>query len=78
VPAAVAAECADRQGRFAEYIRAILEYQQLLADRQWRSYAEQAGVQDLALFEQCVELPADSFPRIERGRSIGEETGVAR
>ena len=40
------------------------------------TFAEEAGVPDLAAFEECVRLPADSFPRIQAGRELGERRNI--
>jgi protein-disulfide isomerase len=76
VPAAIAAECADRQGRFWPMVRLLLAGQETLGSLPWERFAENAGVSELAAFSECVKLPADSFPRIRDGRSVGKRTGV--
>lgn len=45
--------------------------QEWLGSKDWVIFAEEAGVPDLAAFEECVKLPADSFARIDTGRDLG-------
>ena len=75
-PSAVAAECAERQGRFAAMYRLLFAQQRSLGTKEWRAFGEEAGVPDLAAFERCVRMPADSFPRIRAGRELGLERNV--
>jgi hypothetical protein len=74
--AAIAAECAHRQGRFEPFYRALLSDQRSLGQRPWRDYARTTGVSDLEAFDECITMPPDSFPRIAYGRRLGERTGV--
>ena len=76
VPAAIVAECAQRQGAFWQVYRVLFTKQDSLGLKDWRSYAQEAGVPDLDAFEGCRKLPADSFPRIASGVDIGERGGV--
>jgi len=75
-PSAVAAECADRQGRFYETMKALYAMPDSFGVRPWESYAEEAGVPNLTSFIDCISLPADSFPRIAAGKEVGERHGV--
>lgn len=54
VQAALAAECAKAQGRFAEFHRALFANQQLLGIRQWDQFAEAAGVPSHGNFSRCL------------------------
>lgn len=76
VAAAIAAECAERQGRFTEMYRSIFASQEHIGSRPWREYANESRVPDLEAFDTCISLPADSFPRIQNGRDLGSRTGV--
>lgn len=76
MPAAIGAECADRQGRFSEFVAAIFSDQQSLTSRSMSDYAEAAGLPDLETFEMCAAMPADSFPRIAYGLELGRTSGV--
>lgn len=77
VPSAVAAECADRQGRFAPMYRLLFAKQDSLGSWDWGTFAEEAGIPDLAAFEMCVKQPVDSFPRIEAGRDLGLRRNIS-
>jgi protein-disulfide isomerase len=76
LPAAVASECADRQGAFAAFARALFARQDSIGVRPWRAFAERASVSDLEAFEACAALPADSFPRIQYGLDLAERVGA--
>ncbi len=76
VPAAVAVECADRQGRFESTYRLLFAQQESLGSKPWATFAEEAGIPDLAAFSECVSMPADSFPRIDAGRDLGEARNI--
>lgn len=75
-PSAVAAECAERQGRFEPMYRHLFAQQQQFGRRDWSVFGEEVGIPDLAAFEDCLGLPADSFPRIEAGRELGLSRNV--
>ncbi len=61
-PAARAAECAHKQGRFRELKRLLFSTQDSLGLMPWRQLAERAGVGDLAAFDECLlERNTDSL-----------------
>lgn len=76
LPAAVAAECANRQDRFAAFARTVFSRQVLLGTMSWRDFARDAGVPDLDAFDSCADLPPDSFPRIAYGLDLALATGA--
>lgn len=76
LPAAIASECAHRQGRFWPMYRALLDGQDSIGDVPWERYATDAGIDDLTAFSSCMLQPADSFPRIAFGRELAERTGA--
>ena len=76
LPSAVAVECAERQGQFHPMYRLLFAEQQQLGSKDWRTFAEEAGVQDIAAFDACTALPADSFPRIDAGSGLGRRWNV--
>jgi protein-disulfide isomerase len=76
IPAAIAAECADRQDQFWPMYRSLLAGQKAFGTVDWSSFAEQSGVPDRERFANCVVLPMDSFPRISDGIALGQRTGV--
>jgi protein-disulfide isomerase len=76
IPAAIAAECADRQGRFVEMYRGMLEMQDSIGLKGWVDFARAAGIPNLEAFTGCIRLPVDSFPRIVYGLDLGSRAGV--
>lgn len=76
-PSAVMAECAERQGKFEQMYRHLFAQQQQLGRRDGRAFGEDVGIPDLAAFEDCLGLPADSFPRIDAGRELGLTRNVS-
>ncbi|MYA64893.1 MAG: hypothetical protein F4139_04205 [Gemmatimonadetes bacterium] len=50
--------------------------QDSLGSKDWAVFAEEAGIPDLAAFEECMKLPADSFARIDAGRELGLRRNV--
>jgi protein-disulfide isomerase len=75
-PAAIAAECADRQGRFWPMYRTLLAGQRTFGSVAWKNFAQEAGVPDHEAFAACLLLSADSFPRISEGIALGQRAGV--
>lgn len=75
VPAALGAECAGEQGRFAEYLDVVYAEQDSLGNREWASLAARAGVPDTVAFNGCM---AQEFGRdvIDRGKELGRRIGV--
>jgi protein-disulfide isomerase len=74
-PAARAAECADAQHRFEDFIGRVFEKQDSLGLKAWSSYAIDAGVNDTTAFLRCLsdERP---FDRIERGKRLASRMNV--
>jgi len=73
MPAAVAVECAARQGRALELSHRIFAKQDSLGMKTFTSYAEDASMPNLGAFADCLTFPQDSFPRIGIGlRYAGE------
>jgi len=77
VPDAIKAECADRQGRFKEMYRILFAtagQRDLISNR---GLAERAEIQDPGEFIECIQGMPEDFPRIARGREIGDSLGVS-
>ena len=55
IPAAIAGECADRQGRFEAFYRVAYAKQDSLGLKTFASFAEDALVPDAAAFAACLE-----------------------
>ena len=72
----VAAECADEQGRLEEMYRTLFRQSDSVEEKRWITLAEDAGVEDLARFEGCMEAPPEALARIGAGRTLGERLGV--
>lgn len=73
---AVSVECADRFARAQELVRALGRRVEWNEPLDWALVARNAGLGDLTTFRQCLLLPADSFPRIGLGRTLGDTAGV--
>lgn len=54
-PAALAAECAAKQGLYAAYHDALYEKQDSLGLKSWVSLAVQSGVADTVQFKACID-----------------------
>jgi len=74
--AAVAAECAARQGRFWDMSQVLLRGQRMYGVKPWDVFTAEANVPDMKSFRVCAGLPVDSFARIVKGREFGERNGV--
>lgn len=72
--AAIAAECAGAQGRFAAYRDALFRNQEALGTLSWTQLAVMSGVPDTLAFDRCVR--EESFRSVivrdfEEGRRLG-------
>lgn len=75
-PAAVAAECAGQEEhRFGAFVDAVYAQQDSLGLKTWSSYARDAGIRDTLSFARCISAH-QTFPRIEKGLSLGKAIGV--
>ena len=74
-PAAMAAECAEKQGRFAEYADAIFAAQDSLGILTWTDLATRAHV-DTVPFKQCV-TDSSSGSDFQIAKDLAAEVGVA-
>jgi len=74
--AAVASECAERQGRFKAMYRVLFAKQDSLGLKDWTDLAYDAGVPDTLEFNRCHGLPIDSFPRITAGLQLATAAGL--
>lgn len=73
-PAALAAVCAQEQGRFWEYHARIFQDQSALADEDLRRHAQELGL-DLAAFDACREKPQVA-EQVERDVAEAQAAGV--
>lgn len=76
-PAALAAECADRQGRFAQFVDAVFERHDSLGHLEWRDYARYAGVENIQEFYRCMRGGSGAKARIDSGVALAARLGVA-
>lgn len=76
LPTAVAAECADRQGKFRPMYHALYEQMDSVGKRAWRELAADPRIGDIRAFEACMHIPAEQFSRIAAGRALGERIGI--
>lgn len=55
LPAAIAAECAARQGKYDKYHDLLFENQDVFASQPWDSLAKVAGIKNMKQFNGCVK-----------------------
>ncbi len=68
--AAVAAECANRQGAFRAFQKAMFATQAEIGTKSLKAYAAESGVREIPEFVRCASLSPDSFPRIAHGLKL--------
>jgi protein-disulfide isomerase len=73
--AAVAAECASDQGRFAEFSGALFAAQERIGTTPWEDFAREAAVADLDLFGACLS-DEKVGERVRRHEQLGARLGV--
>lgn len=73
--AAEASMCADEQGRFREMQSTLLENQQSFGLVPWNELAGMAGVEDLDVFEQCLDDGIE-HPLIQRGIDLADSMKI--
>ncbi|HKW00376.1 MAG TPA: DsbA family protein [Vicinamibacterales bacterium] len=73
--AAIAAECARRQGRFQAFHDSLFAQQDSLGKKPWSKFAEQANVSDLTTFNNCVGDSATAAI-VDDDLKAGEKLGV--
>lgn len=76
IPSSIAAECAHRQEAFTGMYRTLFSQQSSIGEISWDVFASEAGVKDLAAFQECMLSTIEDFPRITAGRALGERIGV--
>jgi protein-disulfide isomerase len=75
IPAARAAECAGKQGRFEAMHDQLFEGQDQFGLKAWDDYATAASVPDLEAFDKCIKK-TDLIPRVEEGKALGLKLDV--
>ena len=74
-PAAIAARCAQDQGKYWEMYNKLFDNQRKLSDADITSYAKTIGL-DMAKYDACVKSPAKALAVIEANTASGSELGV--
>lgn len=74
--AAVAAECAGDQARFAEFARLLFRAQERIGTTAWDALARKAGVPNLEVFRRCT-AGAEAPERVRRHEALGRRLGVS-
>ncbi|MGQ0766734.1 MAG: DsbA family protein [Gemmatimonadota bacterium] len=74
-PAAQAAECADAQGSFLDFIDLAYAKQDSIGLKPWLSFAADAAISDSAEFARCLGATS-SLARVLAGRALGERIQV--
>lgn len=74
-PAARAAECAQRAGRFGPFLDVVFAQQDSLGLKPWGRYAHDAGIADTAFIQRCATDTAH-VARIEAGVELGARVGI--
>lgn len=75
LPAAIAAVCADEQGMFWEYSKALFLNQGALASDYYKKLAGEMKVPDIKAFENCMKNPKTKSA-VELEHMIGEALGI--
>lgn len=70
--AALAAECAAVQGRFSAFSDALFEDQASIPAKDWKKFAKQSQVEDLADFAHCVDAKTFS-DRVKHDLKVGKD-----
>lgn len=73
-PGAYAAECADKQGRFGEFIDVIYANPDSLGVLSWQGFARMAGVADSSAFADCLRSPPRA--RVDSGIALARALDV--
>lgn len=76
VPAATAAECAARQGRFAEYATLLFQFQDSIGHIGWDTLASRAGVGNVQAFRDC-HRNGEAKARVERDTKAAASIGAS-
>jgi predicted DsbA family dithiol-disulfide isomerase len=75
VPAALAADCADKQGRWEAFQDLLFDKQDSLGLKSWTSYARESGIADTVSFATCVKNTSKST-LIDAGLAAGKQIDI--
>jgi len=70
-----AVECAQAQGQYDSMRSLLLDKQQAFGSLEWKYFAVQTGIEDIAEFDECVSA-TDPLESIEQSKIIAEKLGV--
>lgn len=73
--AAEASECAAEQGAFRSYHDLLFMHQDSIGARSWTSFADEAGVNDIPKFEECI-IQRRYRDRIEADLAAASDLGL--
>ena len=73
-PAAIAAHCADRQGRFSTYIQELFNRQAILSEDHLRQIAQDVGL-NMSAFQTCYDS-RDTLPIVKKDYQEGLALGL--
>lgn len=71
-PAAIASECAARDGRFEAFHDLLFENQDSIGKKSWARFAMEAGVADTVAFNRCRQSP-EAEQRVSEDARAAEE-----
>ena len=74
-PAAVAAHCASKQGKYWEMYHKLFDNQQALQDKDLEKYAKELKIFN-DKYKSCVKDPKDVMARIDQNMAAGAKLGV--
>lgn len=74
-PAAIAARCAQEQGKYWQMYNELFKNQRALADENLKQYGKNIGL-DQKKFESCLKTPGDKVAIIDKNYESGEQMGV--
>jgi protein-disulfide isomerase len=75
-PAAIAAKCANEQGKYWQMYATLFENQRNLGDADLKSYADKIGL-DKGKFDSCVATPGPMEAKIDKNFQSGVQLGVS-
>lgn len=73
--AALAAICGEQLGKFSDIHEVLMTTRDWQVDTNWVKVADQAGIDDLHGFEQCLASP-ETRKRLESDIALGRDLGV--
>jgi protein-disulfide isomerase len=76
IGAARAAECAQKLGKFAEWVDAVYAKQDSLGLRSWGQFARDAGIADTATIARCATDPS-TVQQIQESLDLGGKLQIA-